>query len=176
MTAVLIDSSVLLDLMTEGCALVFVVGKRPRASGRQPPPRHQSGHLCRGLGSLFADRGTRRRPAESHVRSRSHSIRSRLSGRKIVPDLSASRRCQASSASGFLHWRPCGHRGVSATDPRRVSLPYIFPQTASDCPQLKRCSVLFRKSESTHIIDRVKVRSMRPCLVSTRCITLNCTR
>jgi hypothetical protein len=111
----MVDSNVLLDLMTERHALAFMVGRGCRKSSRSVSPRYQPDNLRRGLYSLFAHRGSGGGTAESNVGPRSNPYEAAFLAEKFSR-LSATRRNKAITASGLFisaHAAVAGYRPLA---------------------------------------------------------------
>jgi hypothetical protein len=134
MTAVLIDSNVLLDLMTEdprwfawSAAAVARVAERfrlvinPIIYGEVSVRYSQIEDLDAAL-------------PKSHVRPGGNPISVRLSGREGVSALSSARGHETIAATRFLYRCPRRGRRLSIADARCDPLSHVFSETAVDHP------------------------------------------
>jgi hypothetical protein len=128
--AVLVDSNVLLDVMT---------GDAPRFNWSAEALERAADRYRLVINPvIYAEVSVRYSRIEDleaalpKTRPRSHSLRSRVSCRQGVLGLSPARRNKAIAASRFLHRRPCCHRRISVDDAGRRALSHLFPQIVAD--------------------------------------------
>src|SRR5438309_150849 len=112
--------------------MVRPLGGGPRANGRRSRAHRQPDRVCRGLGRLRADRGTRCRPARRVLPPRTAAVGSGVSRRQVLREVSPGRRFQARAPARLLHRRPRGRARYSVADTGRRAISHVLSTARVD--------------------------------------------